>query len=273
MGSGGTHKIILAVLATVVVIVLLSLGQYRSISSGLNPIREAFFVFEKVVTAPFHFAQAVWSDYIFLVNTRAQNKEMIKKLDQAKVQCMVVNELKVENERLRSMLDFKNEHTEYKLFPARLLSQDITIVFKTLVIDRGKSSGFFPDMAIVSPMGLVGRVLAVSPHTSKVLLITDPNSAVPAIIEETRVKGIVKGTGTNVLSLEYVRANELVQVGHMVVTSGMEGIFPKGLRIGRIKEVKRDPNRIFIRISLSPCVEMSKIEGVFGVDYRAADAD
>jgi len=273
MGNGGTHKIIFTCLATVVVIVLLSLGQYRSISSGLNPIREAYFVFEKVVTAPFHFAQTLWRDYIFLVDTRAENKDMKKRLDQARVQCMIVNQLKIENERLRSMLDFKSEHADYKFFPAGLLSQDITNVFKTVVVDRGKTSGFHADMPIVSPMGLVGRIIAVSPHTSQVLLVTDPNSAVPAIIEETRVKGIVKGTGTNVLSLEYVRTNELVQVGNMVVTSGMEGIFPKGLRIGRITEIKRDPNKIFVGITISPYVEMSKIEGVFGVKYHAEDSE
>lgn len=273
MVSGGTYKIVLAAIAAVVVIVLLSLGQYRSISSGLNPMREAFFVFEKVVTAPVHLARSLWSDYIFLVNTRAENKELKKKLDEARVQCMAVQALKMENGRLREMLDFKSEHSGYRLFPATLLSQDITNVFKAVVIDRGKTGGFFVGMPIVSTQGLVGRAIAVSGHTSQVLLITDPNSAVPAIIEESRVKGIVKGMGANVLSLEYVRNTELVQVGSMVVTSGLEGIFPPGLRIGRIVEIRRDPNKIFVRITLSPCVEMSKVEGVFGVDYHAADAD
>jgi len=273
MGHGNTSKIILTSIAAVVVIVLLSLGQYRSISSGLSPIREAFFVFEKVVTAPFHFAHNIWTDYIFLVGTRSENKEIRNALDQARVQCMVAQELKSENERLRAMLDFKSEHSDFQLFPAQLLSQDITNVFKTVVIDRGRTSGFFADMPVVSPQGLMGRVISVSPHTSQVLLITDPISAVPVIIEESRVKGIVKGMGANMLSLEYVRNTELVQVGSMVVTSGMEGFFPKGLRVGRIAGIWRDPNKIFIRIMVRPCVEMSKIEGLFGVGFHAANAN
>jgi rod shape-determining protein MreC len=273
MEHGTTPKIILIAIALAVVIVLLSLGQYRSLSFGLNPVREGFFIAEKVLTAPFHFAGGLWTDYVALVNIRAENKELKKRLDQLQVQSMTAQELKSENGRLRTMLDFKNEHSDLKLFPARLLSQDITNVFKSVVIDRGKTSGFFIDMPVVSPLGLVGRAIAVSTHTSQILLVTDPNSAVPAIIEETRVKGIVKGMGTNVLSLEYVRNTELVSVGNMVVTSGLEGIFPKGLRIGRIAEVKRDPHKIFIKITISPSVEMSKIEGVFGVGFHASDAD
>ncbi len=273
MEHGNTPKIILIAVALAIVIVLLSLGQYRSLSFGLNPVREGFFIAEKVVTAPFQFAYDLWTDYVALVNTRSENKELKKNLEQARVRCLTMQELKSENERLRAMLDFKGEHTDFKLIPARLLSQDITNVFKTVVIDRGGKSGFFANMAVVSPLGMLGRTLTVSPHTSQVLLITDPNSAVPAIIEETRVKGIVKGTGTNMLSLEYVRTTELVQVGSIVVTSGLEGIFPKGLRIGRIAEIKRDPHKIFIKIMVSPCVEMSKIEGVFGVGSHAADAD
>ena len=230
MGQGNTSKIILTSIAAVVVIVLLSLGQYRSISSGLSPIREAFFVFEKVVTAPFHFVQNLWSDYIFLVGIRSENKEIKKALDQAQVQCMTVQELKSENERLRAMLDFKGEHSDFQLFPARLLSQDITNVFKTVVIDRGRTSGFFMDMPVVSPQGLMGRVISVSPHTSQVLLITDPISAVPVIIEESRVKGIVKGMGANMLSLEYVRNTELgagrEHGGHL--RNGRH--FPQGLK-------------------------------------------
>jgi rod shape-determining protein MreC len=116
-------------------------------------------------------------------------------------------------------------------------------------------------------------VITISPHTSQVLLITDPNSAIPAVIEDTRVKGIVKGTGTNLLNLEYVRSTEFVQVGSMVVTSGLEGIFPRGLKVGRVQQVKMDQHKIFTKILVSPSVEMSKIEGVFGVGGHGTDAD
>ncbi|HWR67937.1 MAG TPA: rod shape-determining protein MreC [Desulfomonilia bacterium] len=273
MERGGTNKIILVVIASAIVIVLLSLGQYRSLSSGLSPVREGFFIAERIVTAPFRIASALWTDYVALVNTRRENRELRKQLEQLRFRHMAMQGLKSENERLRAMLDFKSEHGEYHLLPAHLLAQDISVIFRTVIIDRGKRHGFAVDTPVVSPLGLVGRVIAVSPHTSQILLITDPNSAVPAVIEETQVKGIVKGTGTNVLNLEYVRSTEMVEVGNMVVTSGLEGRFPKGIRVGQISEVRRDPHKIFVMITISPSVQMSKIEGVFGVGFRAEDAD
>ncbi|HPI93811.1 MAG TPA: rod shape-determining protein MreC [Deltaproteobacteria bacterium] len=272
MERGGTNKIILVVIASAIVIVLLSLGQYRSLSSGLNPVREGFYIAERVVTAPFRFAATLWTDYLALVNVRRENKELVRELQRLRFQHMAMQGLEGENERLRAMLDFKSEHGDYQLLPATLLAQDISVIFRTVIIDRGTTHGFAVNMPVVSPLGLVGRVMAVSPHTAQVLLITDPNSAVPAVIEETQVKGIVKGTGTNVLSLEYVRSTELVEVGNMVVSSGLEGRFPKGLRIGRISEVGKDPRKIFVRIMISPSVEMSKLEGIFGVGFRAEDS-
>jgi rod shape-determining protein MreC len=273
MEHGNTQKILLVIFAIGLVLILLSLGQYRSLSFGLNPMREGFYFFEEVITIPFTFVHGLWTDYVALVNTRQENKELSKNLAQSRVQCMTMQELRSENDRLRGMLDFKSEHAEFRLYPARLLAQDITNVFKTVIIDRGSKNNFFTDMPVVCPQGLVGRVITISPHTSQVLLITDPNSAIPAVIEDTRVKGIVKGTGTNILNLEYVRSTEFVQVGSVVVTSGLEGIFPKGLKVGRIQQVKMDQHKIFAKILVSPSVEMSKIEGVFGVGGHGTDAD
>ena len=273
MERGGTNKIIFVVIATAIVIVLLSLGQYRSLSSGLNPVREGFYIAQWIVTAPYRLGVTLWTDYIALVNTRSQNKVLKKELEELKLRHMTMQGLKGENARLRAMLDFRSEHGDYQLLPATILAQDISVIYRTVILDRGKRNGFTVNMPVVSPLGLVGRVIAVSPHTTQVLLITDTASAVPAVIEETQVKGIVKGTGTGVLNLEYVRSTELVEVGNIVVSSGLEGRFPKGLRIGQISEVKRDPHKIFVRIAISPSVEMSKIEGVFGVGFRAEDAD
>lgn len=273
MERGGTNKIIFVVIAVAIVVVVLSLGQYRSLSSGLSPVREGFYIAERVVTAPFRFAVTLWSDYLALVNVRRENKELKNERDQLQVQIMALGELKGENSRLRAMLDFKSEHGEYQLLPAKLLAQDISVTYRTVIIDRGRRHGFAAGTPVVSTLGLVGRVIAVSPHTSQVLLVTDPTSAVPAVIEESQVKGIIKGTGTNELSLEYVRSTEVVEVGSLVMTSGLEARLPRGLRIGRISEVKHDPHKIFFRIVVSPSVEMSKIEGVFGVQFRAEDAD
>jgi rod shape-determining protein MreC len=186
---------------------------------------------------------------------------------------MIADELKSENRRLRTMLDFKAAHQELSLVPATLLSQDITLAFKTAIIDKGASSGFHPEMPVISPGGVVGKVISTSTNTAQILLITDPNSAIPAVVESTRVKGIVKGRGGNLLNLEYVRRTEGVKPGDSVVTSGLLGAFPVGLKIGTVVEVRRDVNRIFADIIVKPSVEMDKIEGIFGVAQYMETSD
>jgi rod shape-determining protein MreC len=241
------------------------MGQYGLTSQGVGYVREGYSAFDRVFSAPFRFVAGIWSSYIGLVNTRAENRELRDQNDRLRVRCMITDELKSENRRLRNMLEFKNAHPELSLVPASLLSQDITLIFKTAIIDKGADSGFHPDMPVISPNGVVGKVISASAHTSQILLITDPNSAIPAVIESTRVKGIIKGRGGNLLSLEYVRRTEGVKKGDTVVTSGLLGIFPVGLKIGTVVEVRRDVNRIFADIIVKPSVEMDKIEGIFGV--------
>lgn len=267
MGRSST-RVILVVCAAALILVLLSAGQYSSSSLAISYVREGYYGFDKVVSTPFSFIADLWDTYIGLVNTSRENEELTKQIDKLRVQCMSMNDLRTENKRFRAMLDFKEAHQEFSLIPASLLSQDITIIFKTAIIDKGTISGFHTDMPILSPEGIVGKVVAVSPHTSQILLITDPNSAIPAIIESTRVKGIIKGRGGNLLSLEYVRRTENVKIGDCVVTSGLLGMFPKGLKIGHVQEVKRDVNKIFSDIVVKPCVEMDKIEGIFGIDQN-----
>ena len=272
MGKNNT-RVILLIIAAALILVLISFGQYSSTSAGINCLREGYYVFEKVITSPVTFISNIWKDYVFLVNTNQENQELKNKINELHVQCMDLEELRSENERLRAMLDFKTAHQEFVLHPASLLAQDITLVFKTAVIDKGSNNGFFINMPIVNQHGVVGRVIAVSPHTSQILLITDPNNSIPALIESTRVKGIVKGRGGNMLSLEYVRRTEDIHRGDTIITSGLLGIFPKGLKIGRVKDIKRDEHKIFAEILLEPFVEMEKIEGVFGIGQDVAIAD
>lgn len=273
MGRSNTARIILLVCAAGLVLGLLSAGHNGSSNLGITYVREGYYGFDKVITSPFSFIADIWNTYIGLVNTSRENRDLKKQVDKLRVQCMVMEELKTENKRFRIMLDFKDAHPELQLIPSSLLSQDITLIFKTALIDKGINSGFRVDMPVLSPNGVVGKVVAVSPHTAQVLLITDPNSAIPAAIETTRVKGIIKGRGGNLLNLEYVRRDENVKVGDCVVTSGMLGTFPKGMKIGYVREVRRDANKIFADIVVKPCVEMDKIEGVFGIaqDMEVSD--
>ncbi|MEA2102623.1 MAG: rod shape-determining protein MreC [Thermodesulfobacteriota bacterium] len=257
-----------ACIFSVIILVLISLGQRGSSFFGVSFVREGFFCVERVVTAPFDYVSNLWTDYVFVVNARQENLELKKKQAAMEVRCMRMEDLRLENERLLSMAGFQDQYPQFTLHPSRVVAQDIALVSRTAVIDQGSRSGFFTDMPIVNPDGVVGRIIDVSPHTSQALLITDPNSAISALVLSNRVRGIVKGRGQGRLSLEYVRTGEDIHVGDMVVTSGLLGIFPRGLKIGRIEQIHRDRHNIFATIILRPCVHVRRIEEIFGVENK-----
>lgn len=258
------------VVAAIFILVLISLGQYGS-SGGLGWVREGYSGVARVVKVPFTFVSDVWTNYIYLVSTRQENELLKQRNDELAVRSMRLDELQIENRRLRGMLNFKKKALDFSLHPASLLTQDITLVFKTATLDRGTRDGFALNTPVVTPAGVIGRTIDVTPRTSQVLLITDANSAIPALLESSRVKGILKGRGERHLTLEYVRRSEDIAVGDTVVTSGLLGIFPKGLPIGQISKIERDEHEIFARILVTPSVEMDKIEEVFGIGSHVAE--
>ena len=180
-------------------------------------------------------------------------------------QKMALSEIKNENDRLRRLLDLKLAWPDVQLSGADIIAQDISLIYKTAILDKGYRDGFYVDMPIIQPQGLVGRVISVSANTSQVLLITDVNSAVPAIVENRRIRGIIKGLENGKLSFDYVRSDEEIKPGDRIVTSGLLEIFPKGLLIGTVRSIKRPEHKMFAEIIVEPFVRFDKAEEVFGV--------
>lgn len=266
----GRAKLSLFVVTAILVLILISFGQQRYPSTALGFVREGYSWVVRFTEAPLDFISGIWEDYIYLINARQENDVLKHKIAALEVQAMATKAVRSENARLRAMLDFKKAYPDLALKPAEVIGQDISLVFKTLVLDKGSRDGFFKDMPVIKPGGIVGRVIAITPNTAQVLLITDVNSAVPAVIESNRVKGIVKGRGDGNLSLEYVKSDEGVKVGDMVVSSGLAGIFPRGVTIGTVRSIKRPQHKMFAEILLSPGVEIGKIEEVFGIGSDVA---
>jgi rod shape-determining protein MreC len=268
----GRAKLSIFFVTTLLVLVLISFGQQRYPAAVLGMMREGYSWVVRFADAPLEFIADIWENYIYLVNARQENTALKAKISALEVQAMVLKEVRTENSRLRAMLDFKKAYPELPLLPAEVIAQDVSLVFKTMVLDKGSRSGFYKDMPIMQPGGIVGRVVAITPNTAQVLLITDVNSAVPAVIESSRVKGIVKGRGDGSLSLEYVKSDEDVKVGDIVITSGLAGLFPRGVTIGVVRSIKRLQNKMFAEIQLSPGVEIGKIEEVFGIGRDVANS-
>lgn len=200
-------------------------------------------------------------DYIFLKNLRAENESLKTRIAHLQNQLTSYQEAFVENQRLRRLLDFKRT-TGYRTIAAQVVVHDLTGWFQTLIVDKGFSDGVSADMPVVNEEGVIGRILDVSGHYSRVLLITDQGSAVDAIDERNRVRGILCGKDVNGCILKYVSANLDMEEGDLLITSGKDGIFPKGLRLGIVHAVYKDPASMFQRIDVKPLVQLSRLEEV-----------
>jgi len=196
----------------------------------------------------------------------AQNKELKKKVTQLEGELVRLKELERENERLRRLLDFKdNNEGKYKLVAAAVIARDPGNWFGTVTLNKGRKDGIEKNMPVLTPCGLVGRVTAVSNYTSEVLLITDPRSGVGVLIQENRVPGVVEGVAN---SSEYVRMIHIredapVEKGQTVITSGMGGGFPKGIPVGRVVEVQKVASGLLKSALVSPFVDFNRLEEVF----------
>lgn len=175
-------------------------------------------------------------------------------------------EIENENKRLQELLDFKKSIPE-KSLGARVIGWDLSVIKKTVILDKGSSQGVNNGMAVVAPRGLVGRVLEDGPNTSRAILLTDPDSRVSGISQDSRTHGIVMGDGTPYLTLRYLDLDSGIAVGETILSSGVGGIFPKGIGIGKVESLERDPSGFHLSAKVIPFVAFSKLEEVLCVDY------
>lgn len=207
------------------------------------------------------FIENIWNSYIQLVDTHRENmklREDIRVLNQRMNQA---NEALLANQRLERLLDMKKD-VKAATISATVIGEDVTSWFRTLVINRGSSSGIREGMAVISADGVVGQTIKVSSSSSRVLLLTDHASGISATIQRTRARGVVKGISDSLCSLEFTTREEEVKVGDTVVTSGIGGVFLKGLPIGVVTMVKRGEYGIFQTISIRPAVNIRHLEEV-----------
>jgi len=198
---------------------------------------------------------------------RADEIETLKeRVGELEAEINRLREVERENDRLRGLLAYRIEEgdTAGHMLPARVIGRDPSNWFAMIRIDRGAEDGVRRDMPVVLPAGLVGRAYVVGRHTTDVLLITDPRSGVGGLVQETRTPGVVKGVfqGTSALRMSYLAKDADIEKGQMVVTSGLGGLFPKGIPIGRIAAVEREPSGLTKTADLVPAVDFEHLEEV-----------
>ena len=217
--------------------------------------------FQEFVTRTVHFTRGVWEHYFFLVSVAHKNDTLKKMLNESIEKNNQWRETELANERLRNLLNFQKAPTN-QVVAAEVIGKDPSGWFKTLIIDKGKAEGLHKGLPVVLPQGIVGQVIEVSNHYSKVMLIIDRNSAVDALVQRSRARGIIKGASADRCRFEFVLRKHDVQIGDTVITSGLDGVYPKGLRIGRISDLSEPKADIFYDITVAPFVDYETLEEV-----------
>ena len=250
-----------------------TLGQILLISAQVNtksgvPVieRVTFGVFSEVqrgLSGGFSGIRSVWTGYIGLRHLKVENDALKRDLASAQVAVQEQRALADRTRGLERLLDLR-EHLQLKTVAAEIIGAAATPDFRTLTIDRGTRDGVRADMSVIAPAGVVGRLVVPSLRSAKVQLLIDRNAAAGAIIERTRAQGVVVGSGDDKLRLDYVSEVFDVVAGDIVITSGIDGIYPKGFIIGRIESVERVGGS-YKRILVKPAVDFSALEEVLVV--------
>ena len=220
-----------------------------------SPVQEAATFVIKTI-------HGVFQQYVFLFHLEKENGLLKRRIAELQDENHQMKEMALANERLRKLLQFR-EKLSTSIIAAEVIGQDPTSWFKSVTINKGEGDGVQKGMPVISPEGVVGQILKTSPHYATVLLMTDYNSAIDAVIQRTRAKSIVEGKEENRCQLKYLLRTEEVVVGDVVVTSGLGGIFPKGLMVGEIRNMDKRSHGVFQYAELVPSVDLTKLEEVF----------
>jgi rod shape-determining protein MreC len=205
--------------------------------------------------------RSVFKNYVFLVNLKEENSRLQEEVRRLKREQADLRESAQAFERLRHILLFK-ERVPVTMISAEVIACSPSAWLRTIVINKGERDGVKKEMPVVTWEGVVGRVLRTSPHASVVLLVIDRNSSVDAVVQRTRTQGIVEGEGGGQCYVRYIPRTEDIQVGDTIITSGLEGIFPKGLFVGEVVKVVKKDYGLFQEIEISPSVHFTRLEEV-----------
>lgn len=202
--------------------------------------------------------------YVYLTRVKRENGELIQENRTLLQQILALKEAESENIRLRQLLEFKEER-QLKTITARIIARDVSIDYRSVRLNRGEAAGVKKGMAVITSEGIVGRVFRVTSSSADVVTLLDLNSAVDAVVERSRARGVVEGFTDETCQLKFVLRTDDIQVGDLLKTSGLGGIFPRGLPIGTVTKVARKPYGISQDVEVVPKVDFSKLEEVLVV--------
>jgi rod shape-determining protein MreC len=214
----------------------------RVVMAGVVPFQES-------VMRSLHFCRHIWDSYFNLM------------LAEAEMEKSRYLESQSASERLQKLLEMKSQ-LPHRLLPAQVAAQDPSDWSKTIIINRGNRDGVSKGMAVIAPEGIVGHVVKDFDWSAQVLLLIDQSSAIDALVQRTRFRGIVEGETGETCHFKYVVRKADVKIGDTLISSGLDRIYPKGLRVGTVSEVSRPVSGLFQEVKVRPFVDFSRLEEV-----------
>ena len=209
------------------------------------------------------FLQSFFDVTVSVGQLENENRRLRSELARSNQEAERLSEAGQENDRLRALLDYQQRQSDHKYLTAAIINRaDVNNFLHAITIDKGSNDGVQDGMVVVADGGLVGKVVKTYGTVAKVLVITAPASAVNAMIQRTRTTGVLMGSATRELHLEYINQQEDVQKDDLIITSGMGGSYPKGIPIGKIVDVSGTDLALFKTIRAQPAVKLRAIEEV-----------
>ena len=257
------HKSLVLLAGVIVLQVLLLAVQIKRDSQG-RLIRSwsvgAVSPFERAGSYGFGWFRDIWRNYFALRGTRKDNEDLRRENDALKLQVAQLQGKAAEADRLAVLLNFRQSHPDVPMVAARVIAGPPGTDTLTIELDRGEKDGIRRDMGVITPDGVVGKIIEAYPNTSQVLLLTDKTSGVGAKIAGSEIQSPVGGVGEPLLTMKYVPNDDEVNPGAPVVTSGMDRIFPRDLPVGMIAEIKS--GNPFKQIRIKPAAKIERLEEV-----------
>jgi rod shape-determining protein MreC len=206
----------------------------------------------------------IQENYLTLSGFKSENERLRKRILALEVERQRLLEAEATNRKLQKLLDFRVQ-LPGKPVTASIIANSASSWFQGCILDKGSADGVHKDMAVVTPLGIVGKVVSVTGRSAKVILLTDANSGIDVMVQRSRSRGIVSGSLDSGTVLKYMKRSEDVQVGDRLITSGLDGVFPKGLLAGTVIKVNKQSLGLFQSIEVLPAVQSALVEEVLVV--------
>src|SRR5438128_2118463 len=263
VGIPSRHKSLVLLAGVIILQVLMLAVQIKRESQG-RLIRVwtvgAVSPFERAGSSSFGWFRDAWRKYFALQNTTKENEQIRRENDALKLQVAQLLGKAAEADRLAILLNFRKSHADVPMITARVIGTGAGTASLMIQLDRGERDGIRKNMGVIPPDGVAGKVVEAYPSASEVLLLTDKESGVGAMLADSRIQSPVGGQGEPLLVMKYVPNDDEVNLGERVITSGMDRIFPRDLPVGTVTDIK--PGNPFKQIRIKPAANLERLEEV-----------